>query len=443
MPKFEQPKINQENLNDGLEYPTENEAGFDGLASGINPDLDDDVNKPEETKTEIEQENSQQIAQEKLEILKSPEFKEFAIRFMTQEEYAKMMTAGQFMPGREVYVFNETNGNSVSFAEYLDENKGDWREAIYKQTEWSHGNVDLNMADEFLKGLRKAHEKVLQESSDKKDIRKKVLVIFRENLENYLKQLSLESNPYVVKSDVVKAYEAVSRLVRLQQISNVFKTVNESSNPFETLENLVNDEGEYKQEVTKDVDGNGGITFYVMGTPIRVSSQTDIDNINLKIKKESEGLSEFSSEMLAEEKNKLQKIYGEQLENIGIISNFFGDPEWINEGKDNLRKLFDVLVYFKQEGKRQEDSQYHIGIVLGLPAVMTGRIDNDLLREEWGRITTKGDYDYKQSEHIMGAVALMTDKSLVGLMESLQAQAGTLSHPVFDRNGHVMYPKNK
>ncbi|MDO8668672.1 MAG: hypothetical protein Q7K65_00050 [Candidatus Buchananbacteria bacterium] len=38
MPRFEEPKINQENLNEGLEYPTENEAGFDGLASGENPD---------------------------------------------------------------------------------------------------------------------------------------------------------------------------------------------------------------------------------------------------------------------------------------------------------------------------------------------------------------------------------------------------------------------
>lgn len=39
MPKFEKPKINQENLNEGLEYPTENETGFDGLAKGENSDL--------------------------------------------------------------------------------------------------------------------------------------------------------------------------------------------------------------------------------------------------------------------------------------------------------------------------------------------------------------------------------------------------------------------
>jgi hypothetical protein len=40
MPNFEEPKINQENLNEVLKSPTENKDGFDELMSGENPDID-------------------------------------------------------------------------------------------------------------------------------------------------------------------------------------------------------------------------------------------------------------------------------------------------------------------------------------------------------------------------------------------------------------------
>lgn len=440
MPKFEQPRINQENLNDGLEYPTENEAGFDGLVSGENPDLIDDGEKPKETSAENKLEKTEQVAREKLEILKNPEFKEFAIRFMTKDEYETMMRNGHFTQG-EVHVFNEANGNSVSFSDYFNENKGDWRRAIYRQTEWSHGNADLDMADEFLKLLREAHKKQRQESPDDKiDIRAKTLLIFRDKLANYLAREFSHSNAFKVTSESAKVYDHVEDLRFNEDSTNLFKKIYESPNPYEEVMTFANEKGDRKLVYKDKRIADPFIGFCISGLDIKIDTRKDIDKINADIRKAIEpGIKNYSPERLLKRLENKKKIYGDQYENFEIVKNFFSNPEWINEDKDNLRKLFDALIYIKQQGKKREDSQYHIGIVIDLPAVLTGLVKGGL----WGLIKTKGDEEYDQSKHILGAVALMPDKKLIEQMELLSSQAGSLAHPVFDRNGHVMYPRHK
>lgn len=411
----------QEDFTQGLDYPAENEAGFEGLMSGKSPDLGDAEKKQEKTE--------QQMAKEKLEMLKNPEFKEFAIRFMTKDEYENMMSTGNLQPGREVYVFNEANNNALPFSDYLEANKGDWRNAIYRQTEWSHGNADLDIAHDFIRLLYEAHKKQRQESpDDKTDIRQKTLLLFRDVMKKRLSNEGLKNDN---ESEIAKVYYDAESQVDIENQVKILKTVYESLNPYSELE---------KQSRIRKKIARGSLIefdFSAIGARVIIDTEESLDKINEVIKNEIKHQIEPCLKRSSERQDRLKEKYGEQYEKVKIVESFISNPEWLSEDQQNLRKLFDALIYLKQKGTPQEESQYHIGVVIELPAVMTGLIKDGL----WGITKTKGDEKYNQSEHIFGAITLMPDKKLIDFVKSLSAQAGPLAHPVFNNKGSVMFPK--
>lgn len=146
-------------------------------------------------KAEQELLDSRETAEEKLEILNNPEFKDFGIRFVNFGEYEQIMKTGCFEP-REISVpkfwWNEEERDATpNFKNLLNSLKENWVLSTSELTNWGSSTLGLRMYRRIIKLFKQAHSKTKTEhSNDRKDILKNFRDLLIADTENY------QSNPF-------------------------------------------------------------------------------------------------------------------------------------------------------------------------------------------------------------------------------------------------------
>lgn len=342
------------------------------------------------------------VAAEKLLKLENPEFNEFAIRFMSRHEYEEMMQKGEF-ESSEAYLFSEKNGNPITFSDYLERSKVNWTYPIYDQTEWSNSCADINMASNFNELLKEAHKETIDSGGSQNERRKRTLGCFKKKLTNHLfSKLDSDSNVGLAVSNAEGNLSA-------DKGRSITNAVLNSESPFDELNRQV---GAY---LRLSEDQTQGVNFKIDNQTISTrDGSVDMDAVR--------EIHDYYQRDYEEGNASLRKIYGNQFETkIAVIKKFLDmDQDWLSENENNLRLLYDALVYIQTTNMKRDSSQYHMAVVIGASAVKASAPHHP---DAWTRIkkdaTEEDEGEFDQAKHILGAIALIPDKKLIGMAKEL------------------------
>ena len=354
----------------------------------------------------VESVEGEQVACEKLEKLMQEDFKDFAVRFMNVGEYREIME-NQSLGVREAFIFGQAGHWQPSFKEYVEHAKKrqrGWADVAWEQADWEHSIIDMNVYNILLEELKKYHEQAKKQRVE--NIRSAILKQFREFAEELIKDIQAIHHRLEGKQNFLHEKQSLQK-----KLSGKL--------PQETIEEIFEKGGTLKSEY--DV-------------------KEFITSLALPIKEKLKGDITYVLEWQLRRKNDV-------LENnidegtLQILNEFLEDPDYLEKDKNNLRKVMNAISYAPKQFRR-DSRQYNIALVLDVSsAAIGGRAWNP----EWGYIGDakdwKGESTYEKGNAILAAVATMPNKELWQDMSKLSAHAGSMAHPIFDRNGIVRWPK--
>ena len=367
-------------------------------------------NLASETELSIE---SESVAAEKLERLMAEDFTSFAIRFVNEGEYENILKIGVFgqnevaIPKSRLEKYQ--GKDAPSFGRYLKESVGSWDAIAAEQTDWGTATMGMSMYKRLLELLSQARKEIKQEQGTKDNYRQEVLERMRDML----------------RADKVLApeqYYAIDFALSLENIEN------ELSVAVAELENNLPEKQaqELLATIEKEVsEGDEVITANIGGQIL-----DKIKDFNL-FSGVSESVGNLASKIL---KNKL--IIGALgKENLRLIKEWMDDPAGVD-----LRSLCNAVAYNQsyrgQEwGPASSKEQYHMALVIALEALVSegaGGLD-DWCSLQGGPI----------KDHLLAAICVMPNKELLEKEIELVSAAGQNSHPVFDNQGRIRFPRNK
>jgi len=385
------------------------------------------------SQTEVE---SRHVAELKLRKLLEGDFKDYAIRFANIEEYKEILKKKQ-VSGGETFVpklskwigygqsfskvldFEFKHKKPLSFKEYLANkgNGGNWEETAILQTYWKPATKSLESHQMLTEILQYAHEKAKEELGEEKTgsdegLRIKTLRVFRETI---LKRAPSESHMGPMSFSTF-----LEELMTLEDL----------------IRNHTPDEIHEKMVVLRDV-------------LLKASSQNDCFEVLSQFQKtiESVSISEEDKELwdgllrLLKSDVNLELFAPIDVEYRKILHDFVVDPEYIIQ-KGNLRRVITALTM----SQRGQKDQYHVALVFDSSAVSekqswrkgTGFAESE--KNEW-RILKSSKEDPNQAQEFLGVIVVVPNRELVEKIAGLSSQARKFSHPVFDANGVVRFPK--
>lgn len=366
---------------------------------------------------------SEIVAQEKLEKLTDPQFRGFAVRLMTIDEYKEFVKAGGGWTIKECVSYYFQDGEKApTFNQWLEENqKNDWSSAIYK-TDWPLSGRSLESYKELLSKLKASHNMAKEDLENEpidKGIRTKVLAIFMKMVEENL-------GGYYQNKDMWRSHEKTEEMIGEHltpaQSDQLFKLVASNTNLSNTeLEKLV---------------------------------QPLLDEWKDWLFCKAEEVVILIREYLSEDR----KFDVEK--RVVFVEKMLENPKLIEEG-DNLRDFLSALIFLEDDSawrmwrrgertRRNAFFQYQVALIIDVNET----IDNNRDREEklyepfkYWRLLKKSfnndpslKFDFKK---ILGAVVLIPDRKIARKMADLSSKAGEVSHPVFSSKGFVTYPESK
>jgi hypothetical protein len=335
-----------------------------------------------------EEQGSLEVAKRKLARLLDPEFKDFAVRFMTSQEYMEMVENRKITKG-EAFVFTKSDqDDGISFKDYLDKANGDWLRTIERQTEWSHSSFNIEMASNFVSMLNRSRQQVKETQGGVPDnYREEVIKDFRKSLIHLLR-IGLEGN------------DPLNSLSR------------------DVMASLPNDEAEQASRSAFD-------------SRMTPEQRQERDEYWKRLR---QNIDEGSRER-----------YGEQ--NWEIFKNFYQDENWLKT-KGNLRLLYNALCrvnnpkiddYFRLATGGYQNKQYHVAAVFDLSAI---GFKGSWSHEKWGLLQASQEDDQSAAQ-LQGAISVMPIKEMWEEMVEVSSHAEAMAHPIFDSYGLVRYPKSK
>lgn len=338
-----------------------------------------------ELETSIENE-SLQVTEQKLAQLLDPEFRSYGIRFVNIEEYRKIMSERQLMP-REVFVFQK--GHQFTDYDYhldfAEPSFQEFRQTLINQpeavprslTNWDHNTFDIRNAREFLSELKYAHSEIIkQPSEDEGKIREKVMLKFREN--------------------IIKSWQ--SRFAP-----------------------------KGADKLLHYIDEMGFLQERLAYLPESEENDTSWDQSERAYAKEQEA-----------HINTYKNLIG--VENWDALYQFYSNSNWLNEDKNNIRKLFNAVSYGLAKTQDEEQRQYHLALAYDISALTSIQYTG---ARPWAKIRKNFDEEEAPGMQLLGAVSLMPNQELLREAIALSSQAKEFAHPVFDYHGKVSYPHDK
>lgn len=378
------------------------------------------------TEKSVEVKESLDVAKEKLDKVMSPNFKEYAVRFVHFGEYQKILEQQKFEP-REIYVplmsswynYGDTWGGgkpkwkykeALSFERYLEAqgNAGDWENTAVLQTFMDVGSDTIRDYRFLRMILKEARATVKKEQGVGGNYREVVLDRFRERM------LSLKPH---------RGYGGT--LNRWAEITTSIQNLRDLKVPQEISDGIA-------------VDIKGKIDLFFE------SEYTDDDTDHLR--KIMDKLNTAAKPMSGDVEvlwwalhNALKPIEGISPEDRKDIMKFVIDSTYIRK-EGNFRKILALLA------KNSEHNQYHMALIFDTNAVSEEKnpfaFSDEEEMPEW-KFLKSADKDPKQNEHLLAAVVVVPDRKFSEEVAKLSSMAGSFSHPVFDASGHIRYPKEK
>lgn len=363
-----------------------------------------------EQQLEEQERISLETARTKLEKLLDPAFDEFAIRFMNRDEYLSILKGGSTFYA-EAYVFSKKNGNAVPFTEYLRKNAKHWQDPVFEQTQWESSCFDIRTGQVFfslLRGAKKeAHARLQQQGQiTAKTLRQLTMQIFQEKFSQYI-NYGIKMNGTTLKPGPELHY-----LVGTARIHGSYADV---------LHKLHRLKQYFETGKTPDLPYDGGPVI-----PTHEPGIYGFWGVGLITKENVDSLIEAYEHK--------DPKFGNRNENSETVADFLWNPDFLND-KVNLRRLLRATLYLDEERNKQsgESAQYHVGVVIDISSLMKGlREDLALYWDKWGRV--------EKGQSFLGAISMIPDKELIEKMKEAVEKAGIQAHPVFDRNGRVIYP---
>lgn len=381
---------------------------------------------------------SRQVAEAKLQKLLGEDFKDYAIRFASIKEYEEILKKKQvsggetFVPKLSKWVgfgrshsrvldYEFKHKKPLSFRDYLVNkgNGGSWRETVILQTYWEPATKSLRSHQELTDIMRYTHKKAKEEQGDEgagsdEGIRVRTLQGFRENL--------LKRAPKEWHMGPMSFSTFLNELITLEDLTK-------NHTPDKIREKIAT----------------------LTDALLKASSKEDCLNVFSQFKKVIDSVS-----MSVEDKELWDDILGLLKSDVDlglftaigegyrkILHDFVSDPEYILQ-KGNLRKVITALT---MSHRRQKD-QYQVALVFDSAAVTeeqswkgaSGFVESE--KDEW-RLLKSSKEDSHQAQEFLGVIVVVPSRELVEKIASLSSQAREFSHPVFDANGVVRYPKER
>ncbi len=124
-----------------------------------------------------------------------------------------------------------------------------------------------------------------------------------------------------------------------------------------------------------------------------------------------------------------------------VVEDFKNDQNFLKQ-EGNLRKLILAIgriydLYSDLEPTASQHGQYHVALFVDAK-VLYGEGTSDSY-DSWRRIKASNKGDMKKD--ILGALVVHPLKEMYQEVINLEKESGELSHPVFDHNGVLRWPK--
>jgi len=386
---------------------------------------------------EQEKNEAELVALEKLKILTTHGFKEFAIRFENLDSYKKIISKESSGVGNEIFVPSlidygyETSAMSddtleeyskikdMDFNEYL-KNKGvglgGWRTTIHYQTDMPKGSSALYAQKLLLGQLNEERKEVSEEKKNQQelDIRTESLNRFRNTILQY-KDKKRERNPSLLImedreqptawADVVdetkKICEIISELEKEKVPNDILSLAREAVNQIRTGQGM-----------------NDGI----------IKKINDYAKSNIQSEHREVAL-KFNHLVFS-----IKELLSLGVKDVETIFSFVENPDYIQK-KGSLRKVIQALVKNTRPGNID---QYEIAMIYHTDAVST----EQTFHNAWRKLK-EGEEGKSPTEHLLGTIVLNSDKEVINMVNELAVHAEKDSHPVFDDKGRIRYPKAK
>lgn len=126
---------------------------------------------------------------------------------------------------------------------------------------------------------------------------------------------------------------------------------------------------------------------------------------------------------------------------LQIVKDFLANPESF-EAPEKLRMFIRAIC--EQPVERRGDlqlQQYQLALIVSLEAVGIGEDDDYSGGNPSWRFLKSQVRGRESGPCLLGAVAIMPEKSIVERVVELSRRAGILAHPVFNHSGLVRYPR--
>ena len=388
---------------------------------------------------------SREIASEKLKKIMGDNFKDYAVRFVNIKEYESILNNRKFEPG-ETFVpklskwrgFNSSlHGDyefkypyALNFKEYLAKkgNGGSWHETAVAQTYDADASASLNAQWNLLRNfLRRSRRDVKKEGKaqdakqETESDRIKTLRHLREEIIRHLEFPDTATNSW--KNTLRKLID----LEKLRQEFGAHQITDEQRKKFdETIVGIRNAISE------KDLVSNISQANIVI---------KEIPNITQK--QEKDWLRTLNSFIPDEHFSRFgvdTSIISLDKEYKTVLHEFIANPDYILQ-QGNLRKVITALSM----SLRNQAKMYHVALIFDSSAVSEkqswgGSPFAESEKDEW-RILKKIEDDPNQAAELLGAIVVMPNRDIVEKVVTLSAQAQEFSHPVFDSQEIVRWPK--
>lgn len=374
----------------------------------VHPDESEQVHNSELKESEF-------VAEKKLETLMA-ELRDFSIRFVNSEEYNNSLDT-KTLPGGQVFIFKSRHDltqpnpwlrgdypfedNLVTFSEYLKSCvESGWARVANIQTDWPESLDNLRQYDELIEKLKQAHKEATAQKDAEKNTREKTLEIFREKIK-----------------------ELIPDKVFLVNKSNEY----------------YNETVEYLYHINSDSFGSENAKTII--EMVEENYQNPIPEGFLFWPELQEYILQFKDTKIFTD---IWITTRTMLEMRRMVSNDNPIVEFVfnnNNSQEALRKTINSLAYYHKP--RAEDimkpagwdRQYHIAMIFSNKAIKAANYI-----DRWGSI----DEDKRNSgEYLLGAISCMPNKELGQKMQEKVETAGNWSHPIFDSNGIIRYPKQR
>jgi hypothetical protein len=372
-----------------------------------------------ERNTAFEQlEHSEKIANEKLEKILAPDFKNFAVRYMNIEEYRELIEnekiSGEFIVADSLY------NQPKSFSEFLTKfgTVYNARNQLGK-TMWEEmsGITALETAN-LVEQIKRIEKKNKDKSFDEKN------EIIRDYFLQYLNSYDREVARYIKGVDFSSGWTTNSLIKVNNQESLNDSYQNIDFIPEEERAKLREDFLEYVSQNTRSTYG---------GYPEEKYAKKKQDEYDLDV-------NQSHTLMLYLQSIKRELDLG--AENLKTIQDFKDNPDFLKQ-KDGLRKIITALGNVHDWMiEEHQHRQYHLALIVDKNIVFGEGTGTSWDVDGWRNLysTEKLDSD-KLRASILGAISVYPLKEMYQEILEIEKGSGDLAHPVFDNKGIVRWPK--